>query len=82
MGTVYSNEHTGVRYYNTTEGYITRLALDENNEIIGYEYVNLPKLLKNIRAGMDAKEALMKAGGNYGRFEEGKQFIDTMEENI
>ena len=82
VGTVYSNDKTGVRYYNTTEGYITRLALDENSEIIGYEYVNLPRLLKNIRAGLDAKEALIKAAGTYGRFDEGKKFIDTMEENI
>ncbi len=82
VGTVYSNDKAGVRYYNTTEGYTTRLALDENNEIIGYEYVNLPKLLKNIRAGLDAKEALIKSSGTYGRFDEGKTYIDTMEENI
>ena len=82
VGTVYSNVKSGVRYYNTTEGYITRLALDENDEIIGYEYVNLPRLLKNIRAGLDAKEALIKSSGNYGRFDEGKKFIDTMEEAI
>ena len=82
VGTVYSNDKAGVRYYNTTEGYTTRLALDENNEIIGYEYVNLPRLLKNIRAGMDAKEALVKSSGTYGRFDEGKAYIDTMEENI
>ena len=82
VGTVYSNDKAGVRYYNTTEGYTTRLALDENNEIIGYEYVNLPRLLKNIRAGMDAKEALIKSSGTYGRFDEGKAYIDTMEENI
>ncbi len=82
IGTVYSNEHTGVRYYHTTEGYITRLALDENDEIIGYEYVNLPRLLKNIRAGLDAKEALIKSSGSYGRFDEGKKYIDTMEEAI
>ena len=81
IGTVYSNQKNGTRYYHTTEGYITRLALDENNEIIGYEYVNLVKLLKNITAGMDSKSALIKASGTYGRFNEGK-IINTMEEEL
>ena len=27
------------------EGYVTRLALDENNEIIGYEFVHLGKMM-------------------------------------
>ena len=82
IGTVYSNSKNGTRYYHTTEGYITRLALDENNEIIGYEYVNLPKLLKNITAGLDAKTALVKSSGKYGRFDEGVKMINTMEEEL
>ncbi len=82
VGTIYSSAERGVRYYHTTEGYITRLALDENEEIIGYEYVNLPKLLKNIRSGLSAKDALVKSSGTYGRFGEGKKYIDTMEEVI
>ncbi len=81
VGTVYSNQKNGTRYYHTTEGYVTRLAVDENNEIIGYEYVNLVKLLKFITSGMDAKSALVKASGTYGRFSEGKK-INTMEEEL
>ena len=69
IGTIYSSSDRGVR-------------LDENAEIIGYEYVNLPKLLKNIRSGLDAKTALIKSSGTYGRFGEGKKYIDTMEEVI
>ena len=82
VGTVYSSEKCGIRYYNTTEGYITRLALDKNKEVIGYEFVNLPKLLKNIRSGMSGQEALVKSSGAYGRFDEAKEIIDTMEEQI
>ncbi len=82
VGTIYSNENSGVRYYNTTEGYITRLALDQNNEIIGYEYVNLPRLLGNIRKGLSSEEALQKSGGTYGRFEDAVKIIDTMEEKL
>lgn len=82
VGTVYSNDNSGVRYYNTTEGYITKLALDKNNEIIGYEYVNLPRLLINIKSGLNAQEALSKAGGTYGRFDDAIKIIDTMEEKL
>ena len=82
VGTIYSNENSGVRYYNTTEGYITRLALDKNIEIIGYEYVNLPRLLQNIRKGMTSQDALTKSSGTYGRFEDAVQIIDTMEEKL
>ena len=82
IGTTYNNIKSGVRYYHTTEGYTTRLALDKNNEVIGYEYVNLPRLLQNIRKGMDAKEALIKSAGTYGRFEDAFKVIDTMQEEI
>lgn len=80
VGTIYSNENSGVRYYNTTEGYITRLALDGNNEIIGYEYVNLPRLLTQIKKGVPAQEALTKSSGTYGRFSDAQKLIDTLEE--
>lgn len=42
------------------EGYVTRLALDENSEIIGYEFVHLGKMMEMISGGMDANEALEK----------------------
>src|SRR5512142_966478 len=40
IGTLYSTKTTGVRYLEMAEGYITRLALDDNNEIIGYKFVH------------------------------------------
>ena len=40
-GTSYSTKAKGPRYLELTEGYINRIALDANNEIIGYEFVNL-----------------------------------------
>ena len=35
VGTTYATREKGARYLDLTEGYITKLALDENNEIIG-----------------------------------------------
>ena len=38
VGTIFSTKAKGPRYLSLTEGYITRLALDEENQIIGYEF--------------------------------------------
>ena len=75
LGTVYSSVNNGVHYLNTTEGYTTRLALDKNNEIIGYEYVNTGKMLSLIQDGVDAGVALEKSTSVYGRFNEAEKII-------
>ncbi|MBP3344885.1 MAG: hypothetical protein J6K97_01625 [Clostridia bacterium] len=79
VGTVYSSEKTGTRYLNLAEGYITKEALDENGEIIGYQYVSTGSLMKSLREGVDPKEAVEKATKTYGRFNEGVSFIDPRE---
>ena len=75
VGTIFSTEKTGVRYLNLTEGYITKMALDENDEVIGYEYVNLGLLLKNMQSdeNLTCKEALQKSTKVYGRFNDAKK---------
>lgn len=80
VGTSYATLEKGPRYLELTEGYITKLALDENKEIIGYQYMSLGKFMDFIKKGIPAEEALEKAKGQYGRFNEGKQFIDPREE--
>lgn len=78
VGTIFSTEKTGVRYLNLTEGYITKMALDENDEVIGYEYVNLGLLLKNMQSdgNLTCKQAFEKSIKTYGRFNEGKKFVN------
>lgn len=76
VGTVYSQEGKGTRYLNLAEGYITKQALDENGEIIGYEYVAIGSLMKSLREGMNSKEAIAKATKTYGRYNDGVTFID------
>ncbi len=83
VGTIFATKAKGPRYLSLTEGYITRLALDENSQIIGYEFVHLGKMMESIRNGMDANEALEKAKGHYGRFtaEDGAvKYIDPRKE--
>ena len=76
IGTTYGTLEKGPRYLELTDGYITDLALDENDEIIGYKYVNFGKMMDFIKAGDDANTALTKASGKYGRVGDAVRFID------
>ena len=49
IGTTYGTLEKGPRYLELTDGYITNLALDENDEIIGYKYVNFGKMMDFIK---------------------------------
>ena len=79
VGTIYSTRAKGPRYLELAEGYIVEIGLDENDEIIGYKYVNLGKMMDNIKAKMDPMEAIEKASGTYGRFAEAVKKIDPRE---
>ena len=80
IGTMYGTRAKGARYMEMAEGYVTRIALDENDLIIGYEFVNLGKMMKAIRSGTDANEALAKSKGSYGRFAEAAKYVDPRSE--
>ena len=80
VGTVYSTLSKGPRYLELAEGYIVEIGLDEDNEIIGYKYVNLGKMMENIKKGIEPLEAIEKASGKYGRFDEAVKKIDPREE--
>lgn len=70
IGTLYGTIAKGPRYLEMAEGYIAKLALDENGEIIGYQFVKVGPMLQLIKDGMDANEAYRKSLGTYGRFKE------------
>lgn len=80
VGTMFSTKLKGVRYMEMAEGYVTRMALDENDEVIGYEFIKVGKMLEDIRHGVDAAEALKKNTGSYGRFANAAKYIDPREE--
>ncbi len=79
-GTTFSTLEKGPRYLELAEGYVNRLALDENNEIIGYEFIHLGKMMAAIKKGTPADEALKNATGTYGRFDSAAKYIDPREE--
>ena len=80
VGTTYGTLEKGPRYLDLTEGYITQLALDEDNEIIGYKYLNFGKMMDFLKAGDDAATAVEKASGQYGRVDDAAKLIDPREE--
>ena len=80
IGTMFGTVAKGPRYLEMAEGYCTRMALDENDEVIGYEFIHLGKMMDMIKKGVDANEALEKAKGSYGRFAEAAKYIDPRKE--
>jgi NifU-like protein involved in Fe-S cluster formation len=80
IGTMYSTKMKGVRYLEITEGYVLELGLDNNNEIIGYKFINIGKMLDDIKKGIPHKEAYEKNINFYGRFNEAIKKIDPRKE--
>lgn len=79
-GTLYGTLAKGPRYLELAEGYITKVALDENGEIIGYQYVKMGPMMEEIKKGTDANEAVKKYTGTYGRFDGAAKYIDPRHE--
>ena len=79
-GTLYGTLAKGPRYLELAEGYITKIALNENGEIIGYQYVKMGPMMEEIKKGTDANEAVKKFTGTYGRFDGAAKYIDPRHE--
>ena len=80
VGTMYGTKAKGVRYLEMAEGYVTGLALDENDEVIGYQFVSLGKMTDFIKSGDDPNTAWEKAKGQYGRVADAVKIIDPRKE--
>ncbi len=80
VGTMYSTNAKGVRYLEMAEGYVTHIGLDKDDQVIGYEFVNLGKMMEDIKNGMDANEAVKKHTKSYGRYAEAVKKIDPRKE--
>jgi NifU-like protein involved in Fe-S cluster formation len=80
VGTMYGTHAKGPRYLEMAEGYCSRLALDANDEIIGYEFIHFGKFMDMVKKGVNATDALEKAKGTYGRFKEAAKYIDPRHE--
>ncbi len=81
-GTMYGTAAKGVRYLEMAEGYVTGLALDEEDKVIGYQFVNLGKMMEAVNSGkeeilnMPVKDLIKKFQKTYGRFADGVKVIN------
>jgi hypothetical protein len=80
VGTMYGTNAKGTRYLEMAEGYVTKMGLDENNEVIGYKFVHLGKMMEMVAKGESANDAMVKATSQYGRFDDAVKYIDPRHE--
>ena len=80
VGTMYGTLKKGVRYLEMAEGYVTGIALDDEDHVIGYQFVSLGKFTDFIKKGDDPNTAWEKAKGQYGRVEDAVKIIDPRAE--
>ena len=80
VGTMFATKAKGPRYLEMAEGYVTRVALNKDDEIVGYEFISLGKMMDFIKKGDDAATALEKAKGHYGQFDNAAKYIDPRQE--
>ena len=80
VGTMYGTLKKGPRYLEMAEGYVTGIALDADDQIIGYQFVSLGKMTDFIKKGDDPNTAYEKAKGQYGRVADAVKIIDPRKE--
>ena len=80
VGTMYGTAAKGVRYLEMAEGYVLNIALDADDQVIGYRFVNMGKMMDAIKKGVDPKEAYESNIGTYGRYDEAVRVIDPRKE--
>jgi NifU-like protein involved in Fe-S cluster formation len=79
-GTTYSTAAKGPRYLEVAEGYVCRLGLDADDEIIGYEFVKIGPMMEAIAKGVEPAQALADATGTYGQFADAVKTINPRHE--
>lgn len=80
VGTMFGTKAKGARYLEIAEGYVTRIALNKENEIIGYEFLNLGKFTEALKNGVKAEDAIKNSMGTYGQFKDAVKYIDPRKE--
>ncbi|MGI6239845.1 MAG: iron-sulfur cluster assembly scaffold protein [Christensenellales bacterium] len=76
IGTMYGTKLKGARYLEMAEGYVISLALDKDDQICGYKFVSLGKMMDDIKKGVNPAEAYEKNIGTYGRYADAAKYID------
>ena len=73
---MFGTKAKGARYLELAQGYVTRMALNDKNEIIAFEFLNLGKFTDALKAGKSAEDAIQGAMGHYGQWDNAAKYID------
>ncbi|MEA5064841.1 MAG: hypothetical protein VB065_02215 [Eubacteriales bacterium] len=76
VGTMYGTRLKGPRYLEMAEGYVISIALVEDDQVCGYMFLSLGKMMDQIKKGVSPNEAYEKNIGTYGRYEGAAKHID------
>ena len=76
VGTMFGTKLKGARYLELAQGYVTRMALNENNEIVAFEFLNLGKFTDALKNGKSPEDAIAGAMGHYGQWDGAAKYID------
>ena len=79
VGTMFATRKTGPRYLEMTEGYVETMAVDKDNQVIGYNCINFGKLMDALKAGKPANEAIEGARTHYGRVTEDQGMVKLID---
>ena len=79
VGTMFATRKTGPRYLEMTEGYVETMAVDKDNQVIGYNCINFGKLMDALKAGKPAEEAIAGARTHYGRVTEDQGMVKLID---
>ena len=80
VGTMFATKEKGPRYLEMAEGYCSKIALNKDDEIVGYEFINFGKMMDFIKKGDEPAEAIKKATGHYGQWDTAAKYIDPRQE--
>ena len=80
VGTMFATKEKGPRYLEMAEGYCSKIALNKDDEIVGYEFINFGKMMDFIKTGDEPAEAIKKATGHYGQWDTAAKYIDPRQE--
>ena len=80
IGTMFATKEKGPRYLEMAEGYCSKIALNKDDEIVGYEFINFGKMMDFIKKGDEPAEAIKKATGHYGQWDTAAKYIDPRQE--
>ncbi len=55
---MYGTKAKGTRYLEMAEGYVLEMALDKDDQVCGYKFLSLGKMMDAIKKGMSCQRSL------------------------